>query len=121
VLGGSDSELRLVLLGLDALAERLEGARRAAPEQLGQLRSALRRVLRDQGGSPLGDLAEGEDTAAMPLLLTYAEVADQLRVSEPMVKRLVRDGRLPVVHVGRCARVRPEDAEAFVASLTEES
>ena len=41
-------------------------------------------------------------------LLTVKEVAELLRVSTSMVYRLVRDGKLEAVHIGKLVRVRPE-------------
>lgn len=52
-----------------------------------------------------------------PLLMTYRAVATALSVSERQVDRLVASGALPTVAVGRAARVRRADVEAFVASL----
>jgi len=44
-----------------------------------------------------------------PALLTIDDVAAQLSVSKPTVKRMLADGTLPSVKLGRCRRVRPED------------
>lgn len=42
--------------------------------------------------------------------MTVAEVAETLRVSERFVRKLIADGRLPVVKVGvRVVRVRRSD------------
>ena len=53
-------------------------------------------------------------------LYTFDEVAERLRSSVSTVKRLAREGRLPVVHVGRSARVRPDDLRQFIESLPEQ-
>jgi excisionase family DNA binding protein len=50
-------------------------------------------------------------------LLTFRDVAARLRCSESTVERAARDGRLPVVRVGRAARVRPADLAAFIEGL----
>jgi excisionase family DNA binding protein len=36
---------------------------------------------------------------------TYGQVAETANISERMVRKLVKEGRLRVVHIGRCARV----------------
>ncbi len=57
------------------------------------------------------------DDAGVLDLLTFRETAERLRLSEETVKRLVRDGRLSAVSVGRARRVRPADLAAFIESL----
>jgi excisionase family DNA binding protein len=47
-------------------------------------------------------------------LLTAAEVAEMLSVSLRSVRRLIKDGKLPIVHVGRPVRIRPDTLEAFI-------
>ena len=48
-------------------------------------------------------------------LMTAAEVADQLQVSVPAVRRLVKQHKLPAVRIGpRCLRFRPEAVELFL-------
>jgi len=42
-------------------------------------------------------------------LLTVGDTADILRLSSRQVRRLIADGCLPVVRIGRVIRVRPED------------
>jgi excisionase family DNA binding protein len=54
--------------------------------------------------------------ARIPALLTPREVAAQLRLSEPSVYRLIRDGRLPAVRLGgpgASLRIRREELDAF--------
>jgi excisionase family DNA binding protein len=53
------------------------------------------------------------------LLVTKAEAAERLSVSERTIERLVAAGRLPLVHVERTARIRVSDLEAFVHRLAE--
>jgi excisionase family DNA binding protein len=48
-------------------------------------------------------------------LLTAARVAEILNVSLRTVRRLIKDGKLPIVHVGRTVRIRPEALEALMA------
>lgn len=48
-------------------------------------------------------------------LLTVAEVADRLRVSERFVRKLIADRHLPAVNVGsRMVRVRRSDVVALL-------
>ena len=47
-------------------------------------------------------------------LLTAAEVAEILNVSLRSVRRLIKDGKLPIVHVGCSVRIRPEALEALI-------
>ncbi len=52
-------------------------------------------------------------------LLTLDDVCDRLQVSDATIRRLVRDGELKVVRIGRAVRVRPEDLDDFIeARLT---
>jgi excisionase family DNA binding protein len=47
-------------------------------------------------------------------LLTAAEVAETLRISLRSVRRLIKDGKLPIVRVGRLVRIRPEALAALI-------
>jgi excisionase family DNA binding protein len=47
-------------------------------------------------------------------LLTAAEVAEILHVSIRSVRRLIKDGKLPIVRVGRSVRIRPEALETLI-------
>lgn len=49
-----------------------------------------------------------------PALLTVAEVADLFRVSSMTVYRLIRNGDLPAVRVGRSYRVLEDDLQAYL-------
>lgn len=49
-----------------------------------------------------------------PTLLTVSEVADLFRVSSMTVYRLIRNGELPAVRVGRSYRVREDDLHAYL-------
>ncbi len=46
-------------------------------------------------------------------LLRPQEAADRLTVSLSTLRRLIKDGRLPVVRVGHAIRIRPQDLEVF--------
>jgi excisionase family DNA binding protein len=57
---------------------------------------------------------EGQGTLAGPLL-TVAEVARLLRVSNMTVYRLIKAGELPALRVGKNYRIREADLQAFLA------
>jgi excisionase family DNA binding protein len=62
------------------------------------------------------------DLPGGPALLTFPGAADYLSVSLTKLKRLVRDGELPVVDVGeRSPRIRRADLDNYVKSLTPRS
>jgi len=55
-------------------------------------------------------LATPHDAADNPAdLLTRAEVAQYLRVSDRTVSRLIRAGKLPAARIGRAVRIRQSD------------
>jgi excisionase family DNA binding protein len=47
-------------------------------------------------------------------LHTAAEVAERLNISIRSVRRMIADGRLPIVRLGHLVRVRPEALEALI-------
>jgi excisionase family DNA binding protein len=47
--------------------------------------------------------------------VTVAEVAEQLRVSNMTVYRLVQAGTIPALRVGRSYRIREEDVDRYLA------
>jgi len=49
-------------------------------------------------------------------LLTVADVASALQVSERAVRRWIAEGRLPAVHFGRAVRIRPADLAQVIAA-----
>jgi excisionase family DNA binding protein len=59
--------------------------------------------------------SEGRGSATGPLL-TVAEVADVLRVSNMTVYRLIKGGEIPALRVGKNYRIRQHDLEAYLAS-----
>ena len=62
------------------------------------------------GSSPLGG----------DRLLTVAEVADHMRVSNMTVYRLIKSGTLPALRVGKNFRIRASDLAAYLdASVTQ--
>jgi excisionase family DNA binding protein len=48
-------------------------------------------------------------------LLRGKEVAQILNVSKAFAYRLMAEGEIPTVRLGRSVRVRPEDLEQFIA------
>jgi excisionase family DNA binding protein len=53
-------------------------------------------------------------------LLKGNDVAERLNVSKAFAYRMMADGRIPTVTLGRSVRVRPEDLENFIeASVTQ--
>lgn len=59
--------------------------------------------------SPPGGLDRND-----PTFLTIAEVAAMMRVSKMTVYRLVHNGELPAVRVGRSFRVTDEDVHEYL-------
>ncbi len=56
-------------------------------------------------------------TAATPLpsrFLTVNDVAEMLQLSSRTVRRMIADGRLPVIRVGRAVRVHPAALAALM-------
>jgi excisionase family DNA binding protein len=47
--------------------------------------------------------------------LTVNEVADLLRVSSMTIYRLIKDGEIAAVRVGKSYRLREDDVDAFLA------
>ncbi len=50
-------------------------------------------------------------------LLTVKEVAERLRVSRQTVGRMIKDGRLAYMNVGRLVRIRKKDLQSLIESL----
>ncbi len=51
-------------------------------------------------------------------LLTVREVAETMRVSTMTVYRLIRDGDMPAIRVGKHFRLRVDDVDEFLSSRT---
>jgi excisionase family DNA binding protein len=47
--------------------------------------------------------------------LTVNEVADLLRVSSMTIYRLIKEGEMPAVRVGKSYRLREDDIDAYLA------
>lgn len=56
----------------------------------------------------------------MTAFLTPKEVADQLRISASMVRKLTKEGRLRPIYVGRLPRYEQRDVDAYVAWLRDQ-
>jgi excisionase family DNA binding protein len=54
-------------------------------------------------------------------ILTVHEVAEYLRVSEAKVYRLVKEGRLPVVRIGKTWRFRKDVLDEWLSQRAESS
>lgn len=52
-------------------------------------------------------------------LLTIAEVAEYMGLSEYTIRRWVRSGVLPVTKLGRSVRIRSDELERFIEDNTE--
>lgn len=63
-------------------------------------------------------LHENEETEIIGLL-TPEHVAEKLGVSKAMVYKLVRNGQLDAVHVGRLVRIVPDSYRSFIGQRTE--
>jgi len=50
-------------------------------------------------------------------LLKVPDVARRLGISVRFAWRLVAEGRIRSIRIGRCTRVRPEEVERFLADL----
>ena len=63
-------------------------------------------------------MAQGQSRAR---LLTVYEVADQLRVSTMTVYRLIKNGDLRAMRVGKSYRLREEDVDAYLSKAYTEA
>jgi excisionase family DNA binding protein len=50
----------------------------------------------------------------MDRLLTVKDIQDRLNVSRSMAWKLIYNGEIPHVKVGRCVRVRESDVAVFI-------
>ncbi len=66
-------------------------------------------------GAEKGGATRVQPNEARSRFVTVAEVADQLRVSNMTVYRLVQAGQLPATRVGRSYRIREEDVDRYLA------
>jgi excisionase family DNA binding protein len=66
---------------------------------------------------PKGIQKENDEVA----ILTVHEVAEYLRMSDAKVYRLVKEGGLPVVRIGRAWRFRKDLLDQWLGQCTESS
>lgn len=66
------------------------------------------------GGQLRGDPRRGEAVGVDDRLMTVPEVAAELHVSDRTVRRMISDGRLAAVRVGRVHRIRHQDLAAYM-------
>jgi len=52
----------------------------------------------------------------MESLMKCPEIAKVLSISRAYAYRLIMDGTIPAIRIGRSVRVRPSDLEAFVSN-----
>lgn len=100
---------------IDLYRRRLRADGQRLPARLDEFAEALSDTAR-QEPTPVGaeDVAPQDDDVVHVLELD--EVAARLRLSTRQVERLVADGELPVVRIGRAVRVDPDDLKAFIAA-----
>lgn len=68
----------------------------------------------DRGCPPaIASRPVARDTAPRPLL-RVEQVAERLRISRSAAWRLVHDGRLPSLRIGRSVRIRPDDLDRYI-------
>lgn len=59
------------------------------------------------------------DTESSAELITVQAAADRLAVSRWMVYRLIWDGRVKSVQIGRCRRIVRQSFDAYLSGLIE--
>jgi excisionase family DNA binding protein len=64
-----------------------------------------------------GQGATEENVAVAPLLLRIPEAAGALGIGRTTLYKLIGEGRIRVVHVGRSSRISLAELQAFVARL----
>lgn len=55
-----------------------------------------------------------ESPPATPRLVTVADVCSATSLSRPFVYKLIQDGKLSTIRIGRAVRVRYEDLERII-------
>lgn len=56
-----------------------------------------------------------------PDLLSVPDSSEYLAVSERFIRRMVSEGRVPVVKLGKHVRIRRSDLDAYIAASTREA
>jgi excisionase family DNA binding protein len=52
-------------------------------------------------------------------LLTLKQAQQWLSISDSTIRRLVRNGAHPIVRIGGCIRINPEDVRQYIKRQTE--
>lgn len=102
----SDTELRALLAGLGILEREYRTARLPIPVEVRTTRHALER---HTATTLAGDFPTPHTDLMPRTHLTTNEVARTIGVSPRTVQRMITDGRLPSVQIGRARRI-PRDA-----------
>ena len=66
-----------------------------------------------KGRRPRNRSPAGENLLVSDRLLTVGQVAENWQVSERTIRRMIADGRLPVVRLGRAVRIPAKVAAAL--------
>lgn len=69
----------------------------------------------DVAAAPVADRSEPSEANGVVVLLTPADVAQRLAVSKDQVFKLIRNGQLVYLQIGRAYRVSEHDLAEFVA------
>jgi len=64
------------------------------------------------------DISAAHADALPNPLLTVQQAAAFLNVTTRTARRMIKDGRLPAIRLGRMVRIRPEDLAALVTGQT---
>lgn len=117
------TDLRALALHLATALDIHAGTCRAngvtMPDELRAVAALAWSVAKGDHGGPQGPnvaLPAGPAHPA-PMLLTIAEAAEALRLSERKVKRLVANGTIASVLIDSARRIRVDDLAAYVDSL----
>lgn len=73
-----------------------------------------RRSAKPVGAGEFASMPEDDRAAGFEPLLTAESVATILNISLRQTRRLIADGALPVVRIGRAVRVRPDDLRKLI-------
>jgi excisionase family DNA binding protein len=68
-------------------------------------------------GIPMAESSFELPSQPLPQMLTVNEVAEILQISPRTVRRMIGDGRLPVVRIGRAVRVHPDTVAALMSGV----
>ncbi len=84
--------------------------------------TALAGARRGLAGTSFDETLPTGDSDDMPVrLLTYAEAAARLSISERQVKRLIASGLLRRVRIGAAARVHTDELTDYMTTLRQEA